>query len=174
MRALIFETQPNPEIDALPMAQLRLLWSVHFASNSTMKELSERLMVSQSTVTQLADRLVNRGLIERHADATDRRVVRLQMSLQGRQLMDEADTPRRQIMQAVWDRFSLEERERVLEVLDIVAKTAERARAEIGIPLPPMPEESCLEGNVTMGEQPASQSVVDIMSRPVRGKTPVL
>src|SRR5579871_3593024 len=68
MRAVMFDDPPLPELDALPLAQLRLLWTIHFQADATMKDYSERLGVSQSTVTQLADRLVRRGLVERQAD----------------------------------------------------------------------------------------------------------
>ncbi len=54
MRTLVFDDKPVPELDALPLAQLRLLMSVYYGPNSTMKDFSERLNVSQSTVTQLA------------------------------------------------------------------------------------------------------------------------
>src|SRR5262249_39119711 len=47
LRAMVFEQQPLPELNALPMAQLRLLWAVRFHPGSTMKDLSERLGVSQ-------------------------------------------------------------------------------------------------------------------------------
>src|SRR5882672_5253483 len=72
MRALVFDDRPVPELDALPLAQLRLLMSVYYGPNSTMKDFSERLNVSQSTVTQLAERLVKRGLVVRRMDANDR------------------------------------------------------------------------------------------------------
>src|SRR5947209_1862858 len=68
-RALFFEEKPVPELIALPMAQLLLLWTVRFSPDATMKDCSERLSVSQSTVTQLADQLVKRGFVERLADA---------------------------------------------------------------------------------------------------------
>src|ERR1051326_4791352 len=64
MRAMVFDDRPAAELDALPLAQLRLLWVVHFCQDATMKDFSERLGVSQSTVTQLADRLVKRNLVD--------------------------------------------------------------------------------------------------------------
>src|SRR4051794_357960 len=80
LRAMVFEQRPLPELNALPMAQLRLLWAVRFHPGSTMKDLSERLGVSQSSVTELANRLVRRNLIARLPDPEDRRVIRLSTS----------------------------------------------------------------------------------------------
>jgi DNA-binding MarR family transcriptional regulator len=49
----------------------------------SMRELSERLGGHASTVTGLADRLVARGLVERHDDADDRRVKRVGLTPEG-------------------------------------------------------------------------------------------
>lgn len=168
-RALIFLGQPPQELDMLPMAQLRLLWSVYGFPSGTMKDFSERLMVSQSTVTQLAEKLVKRGLIERHADAADRRMVRLRMSEHGTQLMEESDQARKQTAAIVWERLTLQEQEQVLHLFQHLTTLAEQAREEIGIPMPPLPDrwrDDTGEGQGANNSQP----VVDLMSRPIRGK----
>ena len=61
MKNVIFADIPNPELDCLPLAQLRMLWTVFHHGAAPMKDFSEKLGVSQSTATQLADRLVRRG-----------------------------------------------------------------------------------------------------------------
>ena len=45
-----------------------------------MSELARELDISEPASTALADRLVRGGLVERHADADDRRIVRLELS----------------------------------------------------------------------------------------------
>ncbi len=171
MRSIVFDAKHHPELDMLPLAQLRLLWTVRGFPNGTMKDNSERLMVSQSTVTQLADRLVKRGLIERAADPADRRVIRLRMSQYGIDLMEMVDTPRRQTTLLVWERLSPEEREQVLQVFHHVTAIAEQVREEIQRPMPPLPDK-WMEGDDTSEREGSSNtsSVVDLMSRPVRGK----
>ena len=171
MRSIVFDAEQNPELDVLPLAQLRLLWTVRGFPNGTMKDCSERLMVSQSTVTQLADRLVKRGLIERHPDPQDRRVIRLRMSAYGVTLMESVDAPRLKTINLLWERLSTAEREQVLDVFHHVANVAEKVREEIKRPLPPLPEK-WKEGEPNREGENASPagSVVDLMSRPVRGK----
>lgn len=46
----------------------------------SMRELCDRLEISESAGTALADRLIARGLVERQADPADRRVVRVTAS----------------------------------------------------------------------------------------------
>jgi DNA-binding MarR family transcriptional regulator len=168
-RALIFLGQPPQELDMLPLAQLRLLWSVYGFPNGTMKDFSERLMVSQSTLTNLADKLVKRGLIERHADEADRRMVRLRMSERGTQLMEESDQARKQTTAIVWERLTQEEQEQVLHLFKHLTTLAEQAREEIGIPMPPLPDRWKDESGEEQSGN-SSQPVVDLMARPIRGK----
>lgn len=170
MRAIMFEESPVPELDALPLAQLRLFWTIHYLPDGTMKDFSERLGVSQSTVTQLADRLVRRGLVDRHADAEDRRVVRLRASESGRQILGKVKTQQDRTLNAVWDAMMDGEQQSVLNGLDILGKTAEAVRVAQGRPLPPLPEK--FGEPVAAGEETSpTQPVVDLMARRVRGRT---
>ncbi|WP_157253723.1 MarR family winged helix-turn-helix transcriptional regulator [Nonomuraea typhae] len=49
----------------------------------TMRELAERMSCEPSNATFIADKLEKRGLVERRADARDRRVKRLVLTPQG-------------------------------------------------------------------------------------------
>jgi DNA-binding MarR family transcriptional regulator len=56
---------------------------------STVTELSERMQLAQSTVTELVSRAEEAGLIEREQSQTDARVAHLRLSAEGeRRLMD--------------------------------------------------------------------------------------
>lgn len=173
MRALMFHEKPVPELDALPMAQLRLLWTVRHSADATMKDFSERLSVSQSTVTQLADRLVRRGLVERHPDDADRRVVRLRTSTVGHAALQKAEDQGRAVLVAVWNTLSDEEKDRVMLGLETLGRCAEAVRAAEGRPLPqwhglrPDSGDEADQAPDASGSQP----VVDLMSRRVRGRT---
>lgn len=54
--------------------------------------LIEETMVSSGTMTNRIDRLASKGLVERAADATDRRVVRVRLTSQGKAAVDGAMT----------------------------------------------------------------------------------
>lgn len=53
-------------------------------------DLSERLLVDKSTITRIVDRLEGAGLVRREADADDRRVQRVVLTAQGREMRDQA------------------------------------------------------------------------------------
>jgi len=51
-----------------------------------MKELSQRLMVSGGNITTITDQLTSEGLVEREANESDRRVIRIRLTAKGRKL----------------------------------------------------------------------------------------
>lgn len=170
-RSMIFENQPLPELSALPIAQLRLLWTVRHLEDATMKDFSERLQVSQSTVTQLADQLVRRKFIERNADLHDRRVVRLKLSEFGKSILAQDEKKHEEMFEEVWGKLSHDERLQVMTGLSLLGDAAERVLTEKGRPLkhyfaPPVP----MEGE-RAGENPSPQPVLDLMTRRVRGQS---
>ena len=174
MRALFFEEKALPELEALPQSQLRLLFAIGFNPDATMTEFSERLCVSQSTVTQLADRLVRRGLVERIADPADRRVVRMHPSDAGRDILDRAERARRLTLEAVWSILSEEQRLEVVHGLQALGSAAESVRVAQGRPLLPWPPKrrGPEDPGGARNEITETEQVVDLMARRVRGRTP--
>ncbi len=170
MRALVFDDRPVPELDALPLAQLRLLMSVYYSPNSTMKDFSERLIVSQSTVTQLAERLVKRDLVVRLQDAHDRRVIRLRTSAHGQDLVGQADSTRKATLRKAWYALNPAEQAQLEQALALLGDWGEKIRAEEGRPLPPLPASvPGIDNPQTKNEDPQTKPV-DLMTRRVRGR----
>jgi DNA-binding MarR family transcriptional regulator len=170
MRAIMFEETPQPVLDSLPLAQLRLLWTVRYSSNATMKDYSERLGVSQSTVTQLADRLVRRGLVERQNDLTDRRVIRLHVSEMGSRILADDTERQRETFLAVWQAIQPVDRGAVIQALDRLAEAAEAMRKGQGKDLAAWPWRPETDSRPLEQANEGAQPVVDLMARRVRGR----
>ena len=68
------------------------------------KELAERTRTDQSTVSVVAGRLVDRGLIERARSSVDARRVELTLTARGRMLQQKTPTtvPQQKLAQALW------------------------------------------------------------------------
>lgn len=77
---------------------LRLLRGVHPASLPTLT-LAAQLVSRAPDITRLVDKLVARGLVERHRPANNRRVVELCITEQGLDLLRDLDEPVRQCHQ---------------------------------------------------------------------------
>jgi DNA-binding MarR family transcriptional regulator len=106
----------------LSVAQVRALYALR--EPLSMRELAERLVLDPSNLTALVDRLEELGLVERTADAEDRRVKRLVLTARGREHSAEviefvfAQSP-------VFDELTTVEQRELLDLLTRVANTAE-------------------------------------------------
>jgi len=67
--------------------QLGALRFVALTPGISMRELSERLYLHVSTVSGIVDRLVKRGYVVRERSDEDRRIVRLQVTADGRRVI---------------------------------------------------------------------------------------
>lgn len=94
---ILFSFQENfrPQLSTL---QLRTLMCLHEHGPQTMSELAERLLIPRQQMTQVVDRLADMGLIGRERDASDRRVVRIVWSEEGRKQFSSS-------MMRFWDDF---------------------------------------------------------------------
>jgi DNA-binding MarR family transcriptional regulator len=70
--------------DGATGAQLFVLHQIDAAPGLSIGELAARTLTGQSTVSEVVSRLVERGLVARHADPTDARQTRLQLTARGR------------------------------------------------------------------------------------------
>ncbi len=71
----------------LSVGTFAVLVALHDAQEAlTPKELSERLLVTRGTVTGLLDTLQRRGIIQRMPHPTDRRMLLIEMTDEGREL----------------------------------------------------------------------------------------
>jgi len=89
-----------------------------------MSELARELDISEPASTALADRLVRGGLVERHADPDDRRIVRLELSRAGRDLMSRWGSHRRRMMTATFEVLSDRQLTALIDILETLAADA--------------------------------------------------
>ncbi len=87
-----------------------------------MRELAECLgATSLSAATQMGDRLARMGLILRVHDEQDRRVVRLSLTPQARDLLDQALAGRREALQEALSGLNRKELETLVALTERVA-----------------------------------------------------
>ncbi len=73
----------SPEDKVATMLQMHALSYLKKHPKSTVGEFAKRLYMSSSSIAQFTDRLAVAGFIKKHADDTDRRIVRLTISTKG-------------------------------------------------------------------------------------------
>ncbi|MEB3222168.1 MAG: MarR family transcriptional regulator [Candidatus Sericytochromatia bacterium] len=86
----------------LTMPQLYALDTIARLHRSKMSPLAERLGLSMGASSTLVDRLATRGLVQRDADAADRRAVYVSLSEKGQRLLEEARQARTELLHRVF------------------------------------------------------------------------
>jgi DNA-binding MarR family transcriptional regulator len=109
------------------MTQLRVMHLIRQKLGPATGELALDLHIRPATLTGLADRLEQKGLIRRWADKTDRRVVRIGLTPEGEQLLDEAAAAGRASLDAIFSRMAPDEVEAFTRAVTAFADAAAEA-----------------------------------------------
>jgi DNA-binding MarR family transcriptional regulator len=88
------------------------------ADTLTMSELSSELNVPLSTATRIVDGLVGGEMVERVNDPNDRRVVRVGMSRNGRELYETGMAYSKQRITKLLENFSAEEQSQLVRLMN--------------------------------------------------------
>lgn len=110
----------------LTLAQLKALLYLSARGRASGRELARALGVGPPAVSQLVDRLVAHGHVQRAEDPTDRRITWLSLTERGQATVERLLLDRRERLAAVLDALGPDELARVAEALTGLAAAAER------------------------------------------------
>ncbi len=109
----------------LSMPQLSILMQLHHKGACGMSEISKRFDISAAAASQLVDKLVQAGYLERAEDPDDRRAKLLTLSVKGEELIQQGTEERYGWMYDLTSKLSMEEQVKVAEALDILTQAAQ-------------------------------------------------
>jgi DNA-binding MarR family transcriptional regulator len=110
----------------LSMPQFSILMQLHHKGPCGVSEISERFDVTAAAASQLVDKLVQAGYIERTEDPSDRRAKMLCLSENGSKLVDDGIQERYRWMDELASHMNPEEQAKVAEALDILTRAAQK------------------------------------------------
>jgi DNA-binding MarR family transcriptional regulator len=123
-RVLLDQHQQHiAELD-LTLLQAQVLRTLRRGAMPT-GQLAAELRISAPAITQLTDRLVRKGLIERQATVDDRRCVLVALSSKGKRLVDQFRKRRAELFHNALATLDESEQEQVLEVMGKVVMVLE-------------------------------------------------
>jgi DNA-binding MarR family transcriptional regulator len=114
----------------LSMPQFGILMQLHYRGNCGVSDISDRFDITNAAASQLVDKLVQSGLIQREEDPHDRRAKLLNLTDKGRELIHKGVEERYRWVNQVAGKLTAEERAKVTEALDIMTKAARELEAE--------------------------------------------
>lgn len=110
--------------DVVSPPQLRVLVMIASSGPLNLGAVARGLGVHPSNATRACDRLVAAGLLDRRDDPADRRNLQLQLTAEGRRLVDDVMDRRRQAIAAVLERMPALQRTALVPVLATFAEAA--------------------------------------------------
>jgi DNA-binding MarR family transcriptional regulator len=114
----------------LSMPQFSILMQLHHKGPCGMSEVSERFDISAAAASQLVDKLVQAGYLERAEDPSDRRAKLLTLSAKGEELVQQGTEERYRWMDELTSKLSTEEQIKVVEALNILTEAVQAMEAQ--------------------------------------------
>ena len=114
----------------LSMSQFSILMQLHHKGPCGLSEIGERFDISAAAASQLVDKLVQAGYLERTEDPTDRRAKLLALSDKGKELINQGTEERHRWMDDLTSKLSTEEQAKVVEALNILTEAVQTMEAK--------------------------------------------
>jgi DNA-binding MarR family transcriptional regulator len=110
----------------LSMPQFSILMQLHHRGGCGVSDISERFDITNAAASQLVDKLVHVGYLERAEDPFDRRAKVLNLTDKGRTFVEQGIQERHRWMDDLVKNLSAEEKVKVSEALTILTQAAQR------------------------------------------------
>jgi DNA-binding MarR family transcriptional regulator len=133
VRALRINTRAIELKMGISLAQLFVLQQLAERSASSLNDLAERTATHQSSVSVVVRRLVERGFVSRTSSTADKRRIEIELTPDGRRLLEGAPTTIQTQMMAAMQRMHANDRELLADLLERWLK-----EAKIDFAAPPM------------------------------------
>jgi DNA-binding MarR family transcriptional regulator len=114
----------------LSMPQFSLLMQMHYKGACGMSEVSDRFEITPAAASQLVDKLVQNGFVQREEDPHDRRAKLLNLTDKGRELIQRGIEERYRWVDELAGKLTAEERAQVSEALNIMTRAAQELEAQ--------------------------------------------
>jgi DNA-binding MarR family transcriptional regulator len=108
----------------LSMPQFSILMQLHHKGSCGMSEVSERFDITAAAASQLVEKLVQAGYLERTEDPSDRRAKLLTLSAKGEELIQQGTKERYRWMDDLASTLSAEDQKKVSEALILLTTAA--------------------------------------------------
>lgn len=103
---------------SLTMNEVHVLEAVQKSEVTTMKEVSQRLSVTQGTLTTSINKLVSKGYVKKYKIVDDKRKTLLGLTLEGQAILEIHSEFHRNMIEKVTEDYKLEEQIVLLESLN--------------------------------------------------------
>jgi DNA-binding MarR family transcriptional regulator len=114
----------------ISMQQLCALFSLYHKANRGVSDIGDDLGVSSAAASQMIERLVQQGLLERSEDPHDRRVKQIILTIKARELMERDMLARHSWIDELTQLLTPEQQNEIIASLTLLTETALKLETE--------------------------------------------
>jgi DNA-binding MarR family transcriptional regulator len=114
----------------LSMQQLGALFFLHHKGTRGVSDFGGDLGVTSAAASQMIERLVQQGLLERSEDAHDRRVKQIVLTARGKELVEQSMQARQSWMEELTHALTPEQQQGIIASLNLLTETAQEMEPE--------------------------------------------
>lgn len=104
------------------LSQMNVLIHLYYKGPSEVMNLTELMMVSPAGASQMVERMVQQGFVQRLESPTDRRVRLVHITTEGKKCVEESIAARQAWMEKMIASLSEEEKEQIAETLTLLTE----------------------------------------------------
>jgi DNA-binding MarR family transcriptional regulator len=112
------------------MPQFGILMQLHYRGDCAVGDISDRFDITNAAASQLVDKLVQSGLIQREEDPKDRRAKLLNLTDKGKELIQQGIEDRYRWVNQLTTKLTADDRAKVVEALQIMTQAAKELETE--------------------------------------------
>jgi len=113
------------------MPQFFLLMHLYRHDQCGISDLSAHMEITNAATSQLVDKLVQAGLLEREEDPNDRRARQVALSPSGKQLIEQGIEERYRWVEGLGTALTETEKEKVSEALTLMVRAVEKINEKV-------------------------------------------
>ncbi len=106
----------------IPLSHVQVLAMLNDGKSLSVSDISRRLGIAKPNITPLVDRLLERGLVERQRDASDRRIVNVVITGEGTRTLSEIQATIAEHVRQQVEHLSTAEFKELSEALESIAR----------------------------------------------------
>lgn len=104
------------------MSEFMVLEALYSKGKQTVRQISDAVLINSGSITYVMDKLETKGLLERIDCKEDRRVVYIQITAEGKKLMDEIFPKHQLVIEDIFSCITDQEKEVFIDLLKKVGK----------------------------------------------------
>jgi len=130
MHHLMHQHSRFAKASGISMPQLGILMQLHHRGNCAVGDIGERFDITNAAASQLVDKLVQSGFIQREEDPHDRRARLLNLTGKGKELVRQGIEEHYRWIDQLSEKLTAEESAKITEALNIMTQAARELEAE--------------------------------------------